>query len=134
MKTAAFQAVIKALDLDEADGLQRLHLFELLKSFNEQIAQLEEWLKKKAEVDNKVQLLETQRGVGYLTALATLHTLGDVSRFPRIAKQVASFAGFDPLEKSSAAKTRFGRISKAGSPLFRFGRTVGNARLATRSE
>lgn len=49
MKTVAFQAVIKALDLNEADSLQRLHLFELLKSFNEQIAQVEGWLKRKAE-------------------------------------------------------------------------------------
>lgn len=133
MKTAAFQAVIKALDLNEADSLQRLHLFELLKSFNEQIGQLEEWLKRKTERDASVELLLTQKGVGYLTALAAVHTLGDVSRFTRVAKQVASFAGFDPLEKSSAGKTRFGKISKAGSPLLRF--QLGQAaQIATRSD
>lgn len=120
MKTIAFQAVIKALELDEADALQRLHLFHLLETFDAQISQLEEWLRKKAAADKSVQLLETQRGVGYLTALATVHTLGDISRFDRVAKQVVSFAGFDPLEKSSAGKKRFGRISKAGSPLLRF--------------
>ena len=120
MKTAVFQAVINALELDEADGLARSHLFALLESFNRQIAELETWLRKKAEADAPVQLLITQNGVGYLTALATVHTLGDVSRFTRLGKQVASFAGLDPLERSSAGKTRFGGISKAGSALLRF--------------
>jgi transposase len=45
--------------------------------------------------------------------------LGDVSRFEKLSKQVVAFAGLDSLEKSSAGKTRFGRISKAGSPLLR---------------
>ena len=78
------------------------------------------WLKEKAAPASQVQLLLTQKGVGYLTALATVHTLGDVSRFTRISKQVVSFAGFDPVEDSSAGKVRFGSISKAGSPLLRF--------------
>ena len=80
-----------------------------------------------------VQLLLTQKGVGYLTALTTVHTLGDVRRFTRVAKQAASFAGLDPLEKSSAGKTRFGRISKAGSPLLRY--QLGQAaQIASRSD
>lgn len=37
-----------------------------------------------------------------------------------LSKQVASFAGLDPLERSSAGRVRFGRVSKAGSPLLRF--------------
>ena len=120
MKTAAFQAMIEAVEMDEAGEIGRTHLFELLEKLNEQITRLEEWLKKKAALDKPVQLLMTQKGVGYLTSLATVHTLGDVSRFKRTAKQTASFAGLDPLERSSAGKTRFGRISKAGSPLLRY--------------
>lgn len=120
MKTAAFQALIQAVEMDEAGSLGRLHLFDLIEKFNEQIGQLEEWLKAKADPDSKVQLLLTQKGVGYLTALAMVHTLGDVSRFARVPKQVTSFVGFDSLEKSSAGKTRFGRISKAGSSLLRY--------------
>jgi len=120
MRTAAFQMVIKEVGMDEASSLSRSHYFSLLGSFNERISQLEDWLKEKAGPDEKVQLLQTQKGVGYLTALTTVHTLGDVSRFTKPTKQVVSFAGFDPLERSSAGKTKFGSVSKAGSPLLRF--------------
>ena len=132
MKTAAFQALIRTVDMDEAGEIGRTHLFSLLGKFNEQIAELETWLKAKA-VEEKVQLLLTQTGVGYLTALATVHTLGDVSRFAKVSKQVIGFAGFDPLESSSAGKIRFGRISKAGSALLRF--QLGQAaQIAARSD
>lgn len=120
MKTPAFQALIKTVETDEAGELARTHLLGLLEKLKEQIAGLEDWLKEKAAPDNQVELLLTQKGVGYLTALATIHTLGDVTRFARVSKQVTGFAGFDPLEDSSAGKVRFGHISKAGSSLLRF--------------
>ncbi len=133
MKTAAFQGLVKSLVTDEAGEIGRSHLFGLLEKLNEQIAELEIWLKEKAAADKSVQLLLTQKGVGYLTSLATVHTLGDVSRFPRVTKQAVSFAGLDPLERSSAGKTRFGRISKAGSPLLRY--QLGQAaQIACRSD
>ena len=120
MRTLTYQTLIKAVEMDEASSLSRTQYFILLGSFHERIGQLEIWLKEKAATDTQVNLLQTQKGVGYLTALATVHTLGDVSRFTRVSKQVVSFAGFDPLERSSAGKTRFGNVSKAGSPLLRF--------------
>jgi transposase len=119
MRTLLFQAAVKAADMDEAGSLARSQNFALLASLHERVSELEAWLKKKVD-DPRVQLLQTQKGVGYLTALAVVHTLGDVSRFTRVAKQVASFAGLDPLERSSAGRIKFGRISKAGSPLLRF--------------
>src|SRR5437588_5802372 len=106
--------------MDETGNLSTSQSLILLGSVKERIAELEEWLKKKAKADAQVLLLETQKGVGYLTALATVHTLGDMSRFTRVSKQVVSFAGLDPLERSSAGRTRFGNVSKAGSPLLRF--------------
>lgn len=120
IRTAVFQKLVRAAAADEAGELSRDSLFAMLLAFSERIASLESWLKAKAEADDKVQLLQTQRGVGYLTALTTVHTLGDVTRFTRLSKQVAAFAGLDPLEKSSAGKVRFGSISKAGSPMLRF--------------
>lgn len=133
MRTKAFQSLLKGADMDEAGYLARSQYFDLLCSFETRIAELEQWLKAKAASDKSVHLLETQRGVGYLTALACVHTLGDVSRFTRISKQVASFAGLDPLEMSSAGRTRFGSISKAGSPLLRF--HLGQAaQIAARSD
>jgi transposase len=120
MRTAAYQDVLKAVELDEAGTLGRLQLFSLLGHLNTQIRELETWLRAKAEANTQVQLLLTQKGVGYLTALAMVHTVGDVSRFSRLAKQVTGFVGLDPLERSSAGKVRFGSISKAGSPLLRY--------------
>lgn len=133
MRTLVFQSLLKAAEMDEAGRLARSQYFELLCLLDARVAELEKWLKAKAEVNKDVQLLETQKGVGYLTALATVHTLGDVSRFTRLSRSVASFAGLDPLERSSAGKTRFGRISKAGSPLLRY--QLGQAaQIAARSD
>ena len=120
MKSLAFQAMLKAAKTDEATAIRRDHLFLLLAQLDVQIGELSEWLEKKAEADKAAQLLMTQKGVGYLTALVTVHTLGDVARFRRVAKQVVSFAGLDPVECSSAGRVRFGSISKAGSSLLRY--------------
>lgn len=120
MRTAAFQDVLKAVEPDEAGVLSRAQLFSLLAHLNGQISELETWLRAKAEANTQVLLLLTQKGVGYLTALSMVHTVGDVTRFTRLSKQVVGFVGLDPLERSSAGKVRFGSISKAGSPLLRY--------------
>jgi transposase len=133
MKTAVFREVIEKLDLSETDAMQRLHLFRLLECLGREITEIEGWLRKKAAHDKGVQLLLTQTGVGYLTALAMVHTLGDLSRFTRLSKQVVGFAGLDPVEDSSAGRRRFGNISKAGSSLLRF--QLGQAaQIAARSD
>ena len=133
MRTNVFQALLKQAQLDESSTLRRDHLFSLIEKLSEQIDELSGWLKKKAKVDTAAQLLMTQTGVGYLTGLATVHTLGDVSRFARISKQVVSFAGLDPLERSSAGRVRFGSVSKAGSRLLRYQLGLA-AQIASRSD
>jgi len=119
MKTAAAQSVLKAAGMDEADSMRREHLFSLIEQLDGQIDKLSKWLMKKAEENSSARLLQTQKGVGYLTALVTVHTLGDVTRFKKVSKAVVSFAGLDPREMSSAGRARFGSITKAGSPLLR---------------
>jgi transposase len=119
IKTKSFQKLLVGVELDEVASIRRKHLFSLVDKLDEQISELSAWLEKIAARDSSVQLLLSQKGVGYLTALATVHTLGDVSRFPRLSKQIVSFVGLDPVEKSSAGTTRFGSISKAGSRLLR---------------
>jgi transposase len=120
MKTIAMQDVLKASAMDEADQIRREHLFLLIEQLSAQIGKLDEWLKAKAGENRSVQLLQTQKGVGCLTALVTVHTLGDAKRFKKVNKAVASFAGLDPREMSSAGRTRFGSITKAGSSLLRY--------------
>ncbi len=133
MKTSVFQSKVKAANMDEVTALRRSHLLSLLEKLTSQIDDLNKWLIDRAEANTAAKLLMTQKGVGYLTALVTVHTLGDVSRFTNISKQAASFAGLDPLERSSAGKTRFGGVSKAGSSLLRFQLGLA-ANIAARSD
>ncbi len=120
MRTVAVQQMLKRAVMCESSALCRDQLFSTLAHLQEQISEVEAWLKKKAATDDKAQLLMTQKGVGYLTALTFVHTVGDVTRFEKGAKGVTRFAGYDPVERSSADKIRFGRISKAGPHLLRF--------------
>jgi len=71
-----------------------------------------------AEQDKNARLLMTQPGVGPVTSLAFVLTLGDVSRFPR-GKQVASYLGLIPREYSSGGRQRLGSISKQGNRFMR---------------
>ena len=131
MSNVAVQQVLRLVEMDESGTLCREQLFSVLTHLTERIGELERWLKPKVETDSQVQLLMTQKGVGYLTALTFVHTVGDVTRFEKGPKGVAKFAGYDSVEKSSADRIRFGPISKAGSRLLRF--QLGQAaHLATR--
>lgn len=60
----------------------------------------------------------TQPGIGPVTSLAFVLTLGEVSRFPR-GKQVASYLGLIPREHSSGGQQRLGSISKQGNRFLR---------------
>ena len=60
----------------------------------------------------------THPGVGALT-LAFVLILGNTERFG-CGKQVASYLGLVPLEKSSGNRRRLGHITKQGSSIVRF--------------
>ncbi len=68
--------------------------------------------------EQQAQLLMTQPGVGPITALAFVLTMGDVTRFQR-GKQVASYLGLIPREHSSGGRQRLGAISKQGNRFLR---------------
>ena len=78
-----------------------------------------EQLRELPMMEHAARRLMTHPGVGPQTALATVLTLGEVSRFES-AKQVASYLGLIPGEYSSGNKQRLGHISKQGSSLMRF--------------
>jgi transposase len=120
MRAVGVQQMLRRVEMNESGSLCREHLFSLLLHLNERISQLEEWLKPKAAANREVQLVMTQKGVGYLTGLTFVHTMGDVNRFEKGPKGATHFAGYDSVEDSSAKRKRFGPISKAGSPLLRF--------------
>ncbi|MGZ4845830.1 MAG: IS110 family RNA-guided transposase [Candidatus Angelobacter sp.] len=99
-------------------GTRRKNLLELLKQMDQQMVVLDQAVKKAAEENEKARLLMTQPGVGPITSLAYVLTMGDVSRFQR-GKQVASYLGLIPTEYSSAGKQRMGGISKQGNRFMR---------------
>jgi len=114
----AGEKVLCALPLQPWASRRREDLFKLRSMLNEQIAALDEAVKKAAEENDRARLLMTQPGVGPITSMAFVLTLGDVSRFPR-GKQVASYLGLIPREYSSGGHQRFGSISKQGNRFLR---------------
>lgn len=110
---------LKAAAEDGAESLMVESRFSLFSALTEKIGEIEAELEKEASKDAGAKLLLTHSGVGTLTALAVVHTLGDVNRFGK-KEQVVAFVGLDPLEKSSGERKRIGNISKHGSRLLRF--------------
>jgi transposase len=65
-----------------------------------------------------VRRLMTHPGVGRIVALAFVLTVGPVDRFPG-SKQLVSYLGLNPRERSTGGRQRFGAISKQGNRLMR---------------
>jgi transposase len=112
------QKLLLDLPLQFWAGVRRQNLLTLLKAMDQQIAVLDRAATQAAEQNEGSRLLMTQPGVGPITSLAFVLTLGDVSRFQR-GKQVASYLGLIPTEYSSAGKQRLGGISKQGNRFLR---------------
>ena len=86
---------------------------------SERVLTVERWLKARARRDERVCKVRTHPGIGVLTALCLVHTLGDITRFSSTRK-VTAYVGLDVVEHSSAERKVYGSISKAGSRLLRY--------------
>ncbi len=98
---------------------RRSDLLELLDRLSPTIAELSQAIEQEAEKRPEAQRLRTHPGVGALTALAFVLIIGNVERF-QCGKQIASYLGLVPLEKSSGNRRRLGHITKQGSSMLRF--------------
>lgn len=114
----AGQKILHELPLDGWAAQRRQDLLQLLSTLNPQIAELDQAVERAADSNERARLLMTQPGVGPITSLAFVMTIGDVSRFGR-GKQIASYLGLIPSENSSSKRRRLGSISKQGSPFLR---------------
>jgi transposase len=114
----AGQKVLRELPLQGWAARRREDLLQLLAGLDRQIRVLDEEVERAAEASERARLLMTQPGVGPITALAFVVTLGDVRRFAR-GKQVASYLGLIPSEHSSSERRRLGSISKQGNTFLR---------------
>ncbi len=116
--SVAGQKAFRQLPLTGWAGCRRQDLLQLLIYLDQQIAPLDRAAQQAAEQDPQARLLLTQPGVGPITALAFVLTIGDVTRFSR-GKQVASYLGLIPREHSSGGRQRLGAISKQGNSFLR---------------
>jgi transposase len=110
---------LSSIAISASSQQQRDELLSLADELTRRIQKVEQWLETQAKSDARVQRLQTHPGVGLLTSLCVVHTLGDLSRFSATRK-VAAYVGFDPMEDSSAERKAYGGISKAGSRLLRY--------------
>jgi len=116
--SAAGQQALQQLPLQPWASRRRADLLGLLASLQEQIAPLDRAVEQAAQQNAAARLLLQQPGVGPITALAFVLTIGEASRFAR-GKQVASYLGLIPREHSSAGHQRLGAISKQGNRFVR---------------
>jgi transposase len=114
----AGQQWLRELPLKPWAGRRRDDLLRLMAMLDQQILPLDEAVKAEAQRDKMALLLQTQSGVGPITSLAYVLTMGDVSRFPR-GKQVASYLGLIPREHSSGGRQKLGAITKQGNRMMR---------------
>jgi len=114
----AGQQWLRELPLKAWAGRRRDDLLRLMAMLDQQILPLDEAVKAEAQRDKMALLLQTQPGVGPITALAYVLTMGEVSRFPR-GKQVASYLGLIPREHSSGGRQKLGAITKQGNRMLR---------------
>src|SRR5579872_5607535 len=98
---------------------RRQDLLDLLDQLTPKIQQLTQALEQEVEKRPVTRLLLTHPGVGPLTALAYELVIGTPERF-HCGKQIASYVGLVPEEKSSGDRRRLGHISKQGNALLRF--------------
>jgi transposase len=116
--SAAGQKLLRELPLAPWAGRRREDLLRVMAMLDQQVQSLDLAVAEAAKNDPNAQLLMTQPGVGPVTSLAFVLTMGDVSRFPR-GKQVASYLGLIPREYSSGGHQRLGSISKQGNRFMR---------------
>ena len=114
----AGEKVLRELPLKPWAGRRREDLYKVREMLNAQLDRLDQAVVEAAEKNEKARLLMTQPGVGPITSMAFVLTMGDVNRFQR-GKQVASYLGLIPREYSSGGKQRLGSISKQGNRFMR---------------
>jgi transposase len=114
----AGRQVLERLPLTGWTERRRADLLELLEELNRKTGELNQAVEREAEKYAEVALLRTHPGVGPITALAFVVTIGEIERFPS-SRQLASYLGLIPSEASSGGRQKFGSITKQGSPFLR---------------
>jgi transposase len=117
--TQAGRAELEKLELLPYASERRKQLLQTLDGLEAEIEELNRRVEEEVEKRPAAVRLRTHPGVGPVTALAMVLTLGPAERFGS-GKQVGSYFGLIPSEHSSGGRQQLGRISKQGSSFLRF--------------
>jgi transposase len=117
--TAAGRVELEKLELLPYAGQRRKQLLESLDRMEAEIAQLNRRVEEEVAQRPAAVRLMTHPGVGPVTALALVLTLGPAQRFES-GRKVGSYLGLIPSEHSSGGRQQWGRISKQGNSFLRF--------------
>jgi len=98
---------------------RRKELLEMLDQLDAAIEPLDQAVKQEAQARAEAVRLMTHPGVGPVTALGFVLTLGPVERF-RNSRKLVSYLGLNPREHSSGGRQRLGAISKQGNSMMRW--------------
>ena len=116
---AAGRKELESIALARWATRRRQDLLDILDQLTPKIQELTGALEQEVEKRPVTRRLMTHPGVGPLTALAYELVIGTPERF-HCGKQIASYVGLVPEEKSSGDRRRLGHISKQGNVLLRF--------------
>jgi len=114
----AGRQVLEELPLSGWTARRREDGLRWLDELDREVAELDVAVHQEAEKHAVARLLQTHPGVGPVTSLAFVLTLGEIERFPH-SRQVVSYVGLNPSEHSSGGRQRLGAISKQGNPMLR---------------
>jgi transposase len=117
--TVAGRAELEKLELLPYAGLRRERLLKTLDQLEVEIAELNRQVEAEVRRRPPALKLTTHPGVGPVTALALVLSVGPAKRFAS-GRQVGSYFGLIPSEHSSGGRQRLGSISKQGSSFLRF--------------
>jgi len=93
-------------------------LLEQLRLLDERIEAYDRRLEAQARLSQAARRLMKIRGIGPITALAIVATVGDAREFKN-GRQFAAWIGLVPGQYSTGGKTRLGHISKRGDAYLR---------------
>jgi len=109
---------LEGLKLGPWASYRRQELLQLLEQLQQSLLKLDAAVEQQAESQPSAVRLMTHPGVGPITSLAFVLTIGPVDRFQR-SRQWVSYLGLNPQEHSSGGRQRLGSISKQGNPMMR---------------
>jgi len=110
---------LEGLRLGPWASRRRQELVDLLDGLGPRLEELDRAVKAEALRRGEAARLMEQQGVGPVTALAFVLTVGPVERFAN-SRKLVSYLGLNPSEASSGGHQRLGHISKQGNEMMRW--------------